>query len=227
MSPRQPRTRPGEATSGRLEQRLVSADRVEALRRELASHHAADAREEAACAHVRAALGRLARPFDEEADLEHVTASAVVVGVRGTVLHVHKRLGIWLQPGGHLDGEEAPEHAARREAGEETGLAVAHPAGGPVLVHVDVHAAARRHVHLDLRYLLVAPDEYPDPAPGESPQVAWFSWEDALAVADDALVGALRSARALCAAAPPRGAAAPAVAGTRHNGVRRDMTGDR
>jgi 8-oxo-dGTP pyrophosphatase MutT (NUDIX family) len=202
----------------------VSADRVDALRRAIASHRAADAREEAACAHVRAALDRLARPFDEEADPEHITASAIVVGARGTVLHLHKRLGIWLQPGGHLATGEPPEQAARREAYEETGLTVAHPAGGPILIHVDVHAGARQHVHLDLRYLLLAPDDDPAPAPGESPQVAWFSWEDALAMADVALVGALLAARAPSAhARPPRGGYTVG-AGNRHNGVTRTVT---
>ena len=119
---------------------------------------------------------RLAHPFDEDADLEHVTGSAIVVGERGTVLHVHKRLGRWLQPGGHLAAGETPWDAARREAHEETGLAVTHPASGPVLLHVDVHDAARGHTHLDLRYLLLASDAEPSPPPGESPDVRWFAW---------------------------------------------------
>ena len=62
---------------------------------------------------------------------------------------------------------------------EETGLAVAHPAGGPILVHVDVHAAADGHVHLDLRYLLVGAGRDPRPPPGESQEVAWFTWDEA------------------------------------------------
>ena len=37
----------------------------------------------------------------------HVTASGIVVGRRGTVLHRHKRLGIWMQPGGHIDAGES------------------------------------------------------------------------------------------------------------------------
>jgi hypothetical protein len=40
-----------------------------------------------------------------------------------------------------------------------------------------------------------APDEDPAPPPDESQEVAWFSWENAAEVADDALLGALRSAR--------------------------------
>ena len=185
-----------------------AAGRLEAVRQALAAHRGADGREEQARTHVLAALDRLARPFAEDGGPEHVTASAVVVGRRGTVLHVHKRLGVWLQPGGHVAEGETPWDAACREAHEETGLAVRHPPGGPLLVHVDVHPGARRHVHLDLRYLLLAPDDDPAPSPGESPVVRWFSWDEALATADVALVGALRAARLVCEAAPWRPAAA-------------------
>jgi 8-oxo-dGTP pyrophosphatase MutT (NUDIX family) len=110
-------------------------------------------------------------------------------------LHMHKRLHRWLQPGGHLEPGEGPWDAARREAEEETGLAVGHPPGGPRLLHVDVHDAANGHTHLDLRYLLIAPDADPAPPPGESPEARWFGWEAAMAVADVALIGALRAAR--------------------------------
>ena len=64
-----------------------------------------------------------------------MTASGIVVGRRGTVLHRHKKLGIWMQPGGHIDAGESPEEAALREATEELGLAVEHPPAGPLLLH--------------------------------------------------------------------------------------------
>ena len=67
---------------------------------------------------------RLAAPFDQDADPVHVTGSAIVVGPRGVVLLKHKRLGLWLQPGGHIDAGETPWDAALREAREETGLDV-------------------------------------------------------------------------------------------------------
>ncbi len=140
-------------------------------------------------------LDRLEQPFDEEADRVHVTGSAVVVGRRGTVLHRHKRLRRWMQVGGHVDDGEDPAAAALREAYEETGLHLRHPDGGPVLLQVDVHDAAKGHVHLDLRYLLVAEDDDPFPLPGESLDVRWFAWDDAAAVADEALTGALAAAR--------------------------------
>lgn len=161
----------------------------------LAGRIPVDDRERASIAAFLDAVKRLERPFDEHADLTHVTGSAIVVGPRGVVLHLHKRLGIWLQPGGHIDEGETPWDAALREAEEETGLEVRHPAAGPLLVHVDVHPGPRGHTHLDLRYLLEADDAEPAPPPEESQDVRWFSWDDAIAVADPGLVGALRAVR--------------------------------
>jgi 8-oxo-dGTP pyrophosphatase MutT (NUDIX family) len=142
-------------------------------------------------------LARLERPYDEHADPVHVTGSAIVVGARGIVLHLHKRMGLWLQPGGHVDPGESPAGAALREATEETGLpGLRHPGDGPRLVHVDAHDGPRGHFHLDVRYLLEAPtDDDPVPPPDESPDCRWFDWDEALDVADPGLAGYLLHAR--------------------------------
>ncbi len=144
---------------------------------------------------------RLSDPFSEEADLVHVTGSAIVIGARGVVLLKHKRLGLWLQPGGHVDAGETPWDGALREAREETGLEVAfvdidEVLDVPRLVHVDVHEAGRGHVHLDLRYLIDGGVADPAPPEGESQEIGWFSWDEAIEKAsDDRLKSALVSLR--------------------------------
>lgn len=168
-----------------------AADAAAALRREVVAIVPTDEREARARAAFLSALDRLEHPFDEHADATHVTSSAVVVSDAGVLLHLHKRLGLWLQPGGHIDPAETPAQAARREVWEETGLAADHTSDPPRIVHVDVHPGGRGHTHLDVRYLLSAPAQRPRPRQGESQTVAWFTLADALAVADAGLRGFL------------------------------------
>ena len=53
----------------------------------------------------------------------HFTATGIVFNNRGEVLMIkHKKLGVWLPPGGHVDENELPCRAALREIFEETGV---------------------------------------------------------------------------------------------------------
>lgn len=174
-----------------------------ALRALVAAHEPATPREARARRTTLAYLAWLPRPLDEHADPVHVTGSAIVLdGDDATLLHRHKRLGLWLQPGGHVDPGETPAEAALREAREETGVPLAHPATGEVLVHVDVHEGGRGHLHLDLRYLLHGDaDAAFAPAAGESRALRWVpvgdidAWGDA-SVADAVRAGARHAATA-------------------------------
>lgn len=166
---------------------------VARVREQVLARTPVDARERAAIDTFVQQLDRLDQPFSEDAHPVHVTGSAFVIGDRGVVLHRHKRLGLWLQPGGHIDPGETPWDAALREASEETGLPVAFAGGEPRLVHVDVHPGPRKHTHLDLRYLLESPSVPPQPPAGESQDVQWFQWHRAIAIAEPGLEGALRA----------------------------------
>jgi 8-oxo-dGTP pyrophosphatase MutT (NUDIX family) len=174
------------------------AGRVDRLVRQLEAHTPRDAREEHSLRRALAMIAWLPRPFDEDADPCHVTASAIVHDGRGrVVLHRHKRLGIWLQPGGHVDPGETCEQAALREVEEETGL-------GGVLdervspLHVDVHDGPRGHLHLDVRWLVRVPRHaVPAPPPGESQAVRLLPRAEAIALTDTAAASAIRAAAAV------------------------------
>jgi 8-oxo-dGTP pyrophosphatase MutT (NUDIX family) len=170
------------------------------LHADVAARRPLDDRERNAIEQFLAALDVLEHPLDQESDPVHVTGSAIVVGPRGVLLLKHKRLGIWLQPGGHIDPGETPWDAALREAREETGLNVSFAGpldddGVPELIHVDVHAGGRGHTHLDTRYLLDGGDADPAPPEDESQEIAWFPWDAAIELADDGVKAILQHLR--------------------------------
>jgi 8-oxo-dGTP pyrophosphatase MutT (NUDIX family) len=151
---------------------------------DVAARTPVDERERRSIERSLAEVRRLERPFDEHADPVHFTGSGIVVGTRGTLLHRHKTLDIWVQPGGHIEPGETPWDAAARETIEETGVPARLAGDRPELVHVDVHPGPRGHTHLDLRYLVAADDTDPAPPPGESQVVVWFDWDTAVTVAE-------------------------------------------
>jgi 8-oxo-dGTP pyrophosphatase MutT (NUDIX family) len=103
-------------------------------------------------------------PFRRERPEGHFTGSAWVVsadGERALLLH-HRKLDIWVQPGGHADGETDLAAVALREAEEETGLRGLRLEGG--LFDLDRHTIPARksdpeHFHYDVRFVVRAGDE--------------------------------------------------------------------
>ncbi len=128
------------------------------LRELLEAHHPVDTRE---AGYQEAMLGLLDSDRDalsrHHFDPGHFTASGFVLSPdRTSVLLVHHaKLDKWLQPGGHVEPEDAGlESAARREVAEETGVA---DLGSMGLVDIDIHQFPARgsepaHDHLDVRF---------------------------------------------------------------------------
>jgi 8-oxo-dGTP pyrophosphatase MutT (NUDIX family) len=175
----------------------------------LARHEPADAAEKASLEKLRMLLETRRDPFTRDLP-DHVTAGAVVARPAGEefLLVFHRRLARWLQPGGHVEPEDASVlEAARREAREETGVRRLDAADGARVLDVDVHPVPPRrnrpaHVHYDVRYLFTTPDEPSAGATDEVRDVRWFSYAEARAAgADASLVRVLRKARARLTAA--------------------------
>jgi 8-oxo-dGTP pyrophosphatase MutT (NUDIX family) len=119
----------------------------------------------------------------------HFTATVYVVNDGATALHEHKRLGIHIPPGGHVDRDELPHEAALREVREETGLEATllddtpTVPGGPgetlpnprhtLLYDINEHDGAVGHQHVDLVYYAETVTREIDPSEDEAPASAW------------------------------------------------------
>lgn len=120
--------------------------------------------------------------FDRNLAHGHVTGSTWVVNPARThvLMLLHRKLGFWLQPGGHADGDPDILRVVLKEAAEETGVDLANIR----LLHhnifdVDIHTIHEsihdpRHVHFDIRFLVEIDDQIKLPGNDESHQVSWI-----------------------------------------------------
>lgn len=118
------------------------------------------------------------RCFERSLTHGHVTGSAWVVdGSSARVLLTHHRkLDIWVQLGGHADGDPDVLRVALREAEEESGITGLRPASEEIF-DIDIHRIPARgdepdHLHYDVRFVIVsAVDRFS--VSEESHELAW------------------------------------------------------
>ena len=116
--------------------------------------------------------------FRRERLAGHFTASAWVVAADGarTLLTHHRKLGLWLQPGGHADGDTELPRAALKEAEEETGLPGLRIESGIFDLDrhwIPEHKGVPAHWHYDVRYVVRAGADEAFVVSEESHALAW------------------------------------------------------
>ena len=163
---------------------------------------------------IRALVNGYSSCFDRTCWPGHITASAWILSPDRSrcLLTHHRKLGRWLQLGGHADGDPDVRRVAGREAREESGLEtfswICGSGGGegvsdPVPLDVDVHRIPARgsepdHEHHDIRFLLVARAGQELRMSDESNDLGWFAFSDLKGLgADESVLRLARKAQTL------------------------------
>ena len=123
-------------------------------------------------------LGDAHDPFLRERLAGHFTASCWLVDRSGerVLLTHHKKLGLWLQLGGHADGERDLRIAALKEAEEESGLRELRIEDGIFDLDrhwIPEHKSVPAHWHYDVRYVVHAQGSEAYVVSDESHDLAW------------------------------------------------------
>jgi 8-oxo-dGTP pyrophosphatase MutT (NUDIX family) len=118
----------------------------------------------------------------------HFTVAVFVVHKGKVLLHRHRKLTMWLPPGGHIEEDELPDDAAVREVWEEAGLRVElvgerrEDITDPVQLHrpagVQLENIGPGHQHIDLIYFAKPVGSAEIRAEFARDQVGWYGPDD-------------------------------------------------
>ena len=115
-----------------------------------------------------------------------------IVHDNNVLLINHKKLGMWLSIGGHVELNENPEEAAFREVKEECGLEVEIlgtkpdiPKSGKINftplfcpMYLDIHNVSETHRHVGMAYFAKAKSDKIILNKEEHNDIRWFTKED-------------------------------------------------
>lgn len=172
-------------------------DAHDLLTRWVAPDHEQERLRQVYLGHVRAhpdAMSRTCHP-------DHLTASVIILSGEGhqVLLTLHRRLGRWLQTGGHCEPDDVTlVDSALREGREESGI---HDlAIDPVPVLLSRHEVPgcgpiRPSHHLDVQFAAVAPVGAEPSISEESVDLAWFAVDDLPGGADQSVRDLIAAAR--------------------------------
>lgn len=115
----------------------------------------------------------------------HITGAAWIISKdrKKVLLTHHLKLNMWLQIGGHIEGDEDILQTALREAEEESGLSTLKCLSEEIF-DIDVHVFPKRgeveaHLHLDFRFIFEADEaEELKRQKSESKDMKWIALED-------------------------------------------------
>lgn len=130
------------------------------------------------------------------------TATAYIISDECTLLIYHRKLQKWLPPGGHMDPNEIPSEAAKREVFEETGLEVhlltdehiwverwnANSFPRPylcLLEEIPAHGTQPAHQHIDFIYVAKPIGGQEKLNTDETEGLRWFTLPEIEALKDD------------------------------------------
>ncbi|WP_238346246.1 NUDIX hydrolase [Luteimonas saliphila] len=167
---------------------MSEPDPTAALAAAFARYAAAWPAERADAAGFAALLEDAADPFERTRLAGHFTASAWLVdrSRQRVLLTHHRKLGLWLQLGGHADGDRDLARVALREAEEESGLCGLRVEPGIFDLdrhHIPAHGDVPGHWHYDVRYVVHAGPSEDFVVSAESHALAWREIHE---IADDA-----------------------------------------
>lgn len=123
----------------------------------------------------------------------HLTGSVFLLDHRRerVLLTLHRKLGKWLQLGGHCDGDANLVNVALREAEEESGIEGL--TIDPFPIDLDVHTIPENkgvpeHLHLDVRFVAQAPEGAREVISAESVDLRWIPLSGVAALTEEVSV---------------------------------------